>query len=168
MKNRAAVVLFSGLLLLGWLFPDNLVFYWDTRVWAREQAYDATSFTRVAREILAGKLKENADGMVVLPQEYASVTADGRVYVTRKSGDLDLLLFPTWRGKGSNLKGYLFCSRPLKATEIQKDFYSQKKDAIQVKGPRPVTPAPTPVGDVEVWLERRINDQWSYVAYGLD
>jgi hypothetical protein len=168
MKNRVAVVLFSGLLLLGWLFRDNLVFYWVTRDWAGEKAYDRTSFTHVAHEILAGNLKENADGMVVLPQENASVTADGKVYVTHKSGNLGLLLFTTWRGKGSNLKGYLFCTRPLKATEIQKDFYTHKADAIQVKGPRPVTPAPTPVGEVEVWLERRINDQWYSAAYGLD
>jgi hypothetical protein len=168
MKTRLVVVLFSALVLLGWLFRDSLVFYWITRDWASEKVYDAASFTHLAHEIRAGKLKETTAGMVVLPQQYASVTADGRVYVTRKRGDLDLIFFPTWRGKGSNLRGYLFCSRPLNTAELHKDFYSHKTDAIRVNGPRPVIPAPTPVGEVEVWLERKISDQWYSVAYGLD
>lgn len=103
--------------------------------------------------------------MAVLPPEYSSVTTDGRAYVTRKSGKLVLLHFCTWRGKGSNLKGYLYCSRPLSATELHKDFYSQKKDAIQVNGRRL---SPTSVGEVGVWLERKINDQWYSVASDLD
>src|SRR5436309_1275188 len=166
MKIRLAGVLFFGLLLLGWLFRDTLIFYWITRDWEREKAFDAVSFTHVAHEILSRKLKETADGIVVLPQEYTSATVDGKVYVTRKSGGLTLLLFTTWRGKGSNLRGYLFCSRPLRTTEIHKDSYNSKTDAVEVKGPRPITPSP--VGEVEVWLERRINSQWYYVAYGLD
>jgi hypothetical protein len=171
--NRVAwrlALLFSGLLLLGWLFRDSLIFYWTARDWGREKAFDAASFTHVAHEILSGRLNEHPVGLVVLPQAHASLTADGRVYVTRKNGGLVLILFPTWRGKGSNLEGYLFCSRRLKAADIQKDSYTQKAAVLRVKVPQPITPSitPSPVGEAEVRLERKINGQWYEVAYGLD
>jgi hypothetical protein len=65
---------------------------------------------QVADQVLAGKLRPDAAGIVTLPPQCRGMTEDGKLYVTRQPGGGTWILFVCWRGKGSNLEGYLFTS----------------------------------------------------------
>lgn len=63
-------------------------------------------FDEIVRAYLHKELVED-DGVIELPPELFSVTQDGRVYVTHAPWGT-ALLFVTWRGKGSNLRGHVY------------------------------------------------------------
>lgn len=87
-----------------------------------------------------------------------------------------MVLFLTWRGKGSNLRGYLRCNRFLTPTDTHKDEYEQKHDAINVFAPGtwggPASPpqfrVPLVQRQTEVILEKKLKNYTYYVSRSVD
>ncbi|MBS1793575.1 MAG: hypothetical protein JSS81_06965 [Acidobacteria bacterium] len=74
----------------------------------------------VARKIRDGELKPDSEGVIRVPKELAADLQTGEIYFERRADGLTLILFPTWRGRGRDVEGYLYCSRELRAA----DFYA--------------------------------------------
>jgi len=73
----------------------------------------------VVDAVLSGALAPDSLGVVRLPPDLSKATPRGEVMVDRRPG-LTLILFPTFYGRGNDLQGYLYCSRPLTSL----DWYS--------------------------------------------
>lgn len=96
----------------------------------------SAKFEPVIRDIQSGKFVLPTNGMVQLPQRFASLTPKGEIFVERQPTGRLLVLFPTWYGRGSDLEGMLYCSSPLQPT----DYYTinsgsgQANDYLSVGG----------------------------------
>ena len=76
-------------------------------LWQPAKPFSPDEFARAVRAHESGELVAR-DGVVLLSESLAGVTDDGRMYVTTASPHGPVYLFITWRGKGSNLRGYLY------------------------------------------------------------
>lgn len=118
---------------------------------------------RIVTDVKSGQLQANRDGVAVLPLNLASTTIDGRVYATRRPGGLLLILFPLWRGKGSNLRGYLFTSRPLTGADTYLD--ASNSEAVDLR----YRVAPTIGNDaLAVQIQKTDTPNWYRASYGWD
>ena len=119
----------------------------------------------VVGEVLAGKLRPDAAGVVALPREFASTSIDGRVYVTRRTDGLTCVLFPAWRGKASNLRGFLFTSAEYCAEAVEPAEAGGLPPIVVIGpwGPRAGLSA-----KIEVFVERRLDRHWLRVSRSLD
>jgi len=128
---------------------------------SKEIDYDAAKQKQIVERISGGNLLPDSTGAVALPADLASAAKYGYAYVTQKDNGQILILVPTWRGKGSNVKGYLHCKYPLQAGDKHTDSYG--KEAIDVN---------IPVGNatkaIEVQILRVVDDKTLYVYRGLD
>ncbi len=132
-------------------------------------------FERIYSSVANRKLKPDSAGVVTLPTNLASATSDGKIYVTRR-GKLLLVLFSIWRGKGSNLKGYLLSNRPLTPADMHKDEYEQKYNAVNLFAPGawsvPSTPpqfrVPPAQRQTEIILEKKLKGNTYYVSRSFD
>src|SRR5947209_20424354 len=78
-----------------------------------EDSFNQREAEKEVGVVINGALKADADGEVVLPARCASVSRTGKAYVTHDSNGSPLILFPTWQGKGQNIRGYVYSSRPI-------------------------------------------------------
>jgi hypothetical protein len=76
--------------------------------------FDNNVAASVVAQITSGKLKPAPDGIVKLPLPLATASCDGKAYVTIDSSGTTWILFPVWRGKGSNVTGYVYRSPSVK------------------------------------------------------
>jgi hypothetical protein len=156
--------------LVGCSFPTSMSRRSGAGQWLGrpdEVAFNEAAYRRVVAAISARRLLPDTSGLVTLPASLSSIAKFGKVYVTRKDGGLLLVLFPTWRGKGSNVAGYLCSSRTLSKADTHVEFYTGRSEAIEVNGPR-VWPRGKRAGPIQVTLERMVSPQWYYVSYTLD
>src|ERR1035437_9728657 len=128
---------------------------------SREIDYDAARQKQIVERIYAGTLVPDSGGAVTLPPDLASAAKYGQAFVTQKDNYQLLVLVPTWRGKGSNVKGYLFCKRPLQAGDKHADYYG--KEAVDLN-----VPDGSAKNIVEVQILKVIDDKTLYVYRGLD
>jgi hypothetical protein len=77
-------------------------------------------FAAVVQGIQSGQLSAPTNGIFRLPQSLAGLTPKGDVFVERRSDGGLFVLFPTWYGRGSDLEGFLYCTRELEPS----DYYS--------------------------------------------
>ena len=125
------------------------------------------SYQQVVGQVTSGKLAPDEYGVIRLPAELSSTSVDGKVYVSKSTSGSLLILFRTWRGKGSNLQGYLYCSAPLSAADTQKDYYG--RTVIDLNGPViHGPPGTTPISRFECVLDKAIASNWYLVHYDLD
>jgi len=96
-------------------------------------------FQNVADQIEKGTLPANRFGIVTLAPRWAALTADGNVYVTNGPGNQKVELFCTWRGKGSDLWGYLHSTSPLTVPST-----------LRISIPFPSNTSPAVVSDVQI------------------
>ena len=111
------------------------------------------SRNEVIRLILSGQMSISPGGITTLPASLASASVGGEIYASSPSSGQMLIAFKDWIGKGRNMSGLLFCSRPLTSGDIEKDYYGE--DVIQV-------------GPIQLVLEKQIDPNWYEVSYGLD
>ncbi len=79
----------------------------------------ANGYMAVVRQIETGALKPGPKAAIAVPSGLRSVSPDGNVYAERKPDGRVFVLFPIWYGRGkTDLQGYLYCSRPLKAADF--------------------------------------------------
>lgn len=130
-----------------------------------------SDYQQIIAQVKSGALVPDFKGIIVrLPPNLASGTKSGRVYVTKKpkaNGTLFLIIFPTWIGKGYNLRGYLYCSAPLTKTDTHKDYCTGKKEAIDMWAWTMWKGAKRRI-EVEVVLEKKLGPNWYYVSRSLD
>lgn len=129
---------------------------------AQEEAFNIEVAEHVVADIKAGRLPVAKDGRAVLPDGAAGLSVDGAVYVTRASDGAQGCLFPSWLGKGSNLRGYLYLAKPSRAM-LWRD---SSTGALVFSGILPVTGAPPKVGEAQV--EQKLGRGWHLVSRTLD
>ncbi len=105
--------------------------FWEFFV---DSPLDQTQAKLVFEQVQRGELVPDATGRIALTGTQASLTRDGNIYVTRK-GDLLMVLFPTWRGRGADVRGYLWCNRSLKAADVEKDYWENRRPAVKIQLP---------------------------------
>ncbi len=93
--------------------------------------------------------------MVVLSSEKKGLVVGNTVYVTGTQSGSRRYLFMTWQGKGSNLRGYLYCegAQPTVGTEIKTRCF--------------IAGSPF-VGENGVTIERDLGSGWCFVSRSLD
>jgi hypothetical protein len=112
-------------------------------------------YQEVVTAIQKGDISPDANGMVVLPPSKHGLVIGDTVYVTGLRKGSRQYLFSTWRGKASNLRGYLYCegAQPTIGKEIQVRCF--------IAGP-PFA------GENGVMVERGLGSGWYYVSRSLD
>lgn len=108
--------------------------------------FDAQRCNRIAADVEQKTLVADADGVIVLPASLAPATKDGKVYLTRREGATYLLLL-TWRGRGTDMKGYLYTRALVTAP-----------GTILIRVPRPRVRPPTV--DEEIIVSARVTPNW--------
>ena len=119
-------------------------------------------YREIIDQVTSGMLVPDKAGVVKLPANLRGATVTGEVYVTKAPSGATLILFPTWIGKAFNLRGHLYCSKPLGPG----DTYDDGGPAIDLYGPVVLgAPGmPSSIQPYERWIEKKINDNW-YVVY---
>src|SRR6266568_3508248 len=97
--DRALIVL-SGVCsvtpVLAWFFAYLLPLGWP-------KPFEQAAFDRVVAGIQRGVLRPDRQGVVRLPKLLASLSATGRVYVTRWPSGRLFVFFPSWVGRDTAL-----------------------------------------------------------------
>ncbi len=74
-----------------------------------ENRVSLESLDTTASQIFDGEITPGEHGLCELSESINVI--ENEAYVTTKNDGTKLILFRTWRGKGSNLKGYLYTNR---------------------------------------------------------
>ena len=167
-KTALAVLLLCAvvvaLLLIGGIY---IALFLVTQ--AHQMPFRRGEFDRVVHDIESGRLVPNADGIVDLPTTSRSLTDDGLTYVTRLADGTHLELLVVWRGKGSNLRGYLHCGRPLTTRDLIRLAAPSGPASVTVVGPRVPSPGSPALSEpLQVDLEQQVAPSWYRVSYTLD
>jgi len=126
----------------------------------RAESFELEKAERVIAEIRAGRLRPSPDGEVAMPDEFAQLTCDGRVYVTYYSNDRQAYLFPIWVGKGSNLQGFLRIEGAVSG------LFWHGDEGTFCEALLPVTGGTPKMGEIEIGSERSTN--WFCVSRTAD
>lgn len=127
----------ASLLLVGILFWATISPWWK---FVFDSPFDQEKARHIFSEVQRGALVPDAAGRIVLPGSHSTLTRDGRIYVTRKDGLL-MVLFPTWRGRGADVRGYLWCNRPLTTADVEQSRVGGREPSVTIwvpwAGPEP-------------------------------
>ena len=102
------------------------------------------------------------EGVVKLLGDRAGLTVDGSMYVTRGHSCGALFLFATWRGKGSNLQGYLYCFTREDTSGLI------NPGTIEIMGPRPSRTGGPHYSKIDVRIEKTDRLGWYRVSRDSD
>ena len=122
--------------------------------------YDKRKCEEVFESILQGELTPNERGQVFPINEYALAAKLGIVYVTHEADGLVMALFPMYVGEGTNMGGYLYCSRPLTSAEIGKDHAG--RDIVNIYSHYWYSGSQTGVR-IDVYVRRKVSPIIYYV-----
>jgi hypothetical protein len=111
------------------------------------EAFDLSVAKQVVAEIEAGKLSPGSDNVVSLPERFAKLAGQGRVYLTQGRSHSRAYLFPIWVAKGSNLYGFLCVSGPVADFEMS---YDSPSDQGSFTGLLPCSVGEPDKGDVDI------------------
>ena len=75
-----------------------------------DRSSSTTLLNKTALDIFNGKIKSDENGICKIAAE--TNTVGNNAYVTVQPDGTKLVLFRTWQGKGSNLRGFLFTDGP--------------------------------------------------------
>jgi hypothetical protein len=123
----------------------------------------------VPQMTMAGTVPAETSGVVKLPPRLAAATVTGEVYVTRAPSGAVLILFVTWQGKGTDIRGYLYASKPLGPDDTTTDVAGRQR--IRLLGPMPPGESdteavlPTPI---DRQITEKISENWYAVFGGSD
>jgi hypothetical protein len=122
-----------------------------------EKPFDQQAAGSVVNLVLSSSLTPKSSGAITLPPALASNSLDGRVYVTVDSTGTTWILFPTWRGKGDNLAGYLY--RSSQAT-------GPRPATVTINGPDIASPGGT--RSLEYTVDKQIDANWYHIYNDMD
>jgi hypothetical protein len=134
-----------------------LALYWSCArlldiMWISERPSQPPDFAPVVADLMSGRLRPDSRGIVVLPGRYSSLTRGGRAYYQRKNNGLVLILFPTWRGRDLDLRGYLYHNKPLSKADI---LWKNDHHWVVAAPHGPVNP--------RVTIDHEVDPHWYYV-----
>lgn len=92
-------------MIIGIALIIGACFWWHAGALERHKPL----FMRVVAAVQAGQISPGPDGFAKLPPSLESAGEDGFVLVEAKPNQV-CVAFPTWRGKGHNMRGFLYCS----------------------------------------------------------
>ena len=121
-----------------------------------EKRVSIETLNAVASDIFSGKIATDANGVCPLDSSM-NVVGDTAYVTTLKSGS-QLVLFCTWQGKGSNLRGYLFTNGPPLVVGSE----------IEVVAFRPVRPNGPHVANVWIKVDAAVGKAAYAVSRSLD
>jgi len=124
--------------------------------WTPETAFDMQAANLVATQVANGTFKPDANGRVTLTGALAHLSSYGQIYVTRNSSGTVWILFQTAEGKGTNLRGYLYCSAPA---------VGAVPTTINVLGPQIGSP---PTALIDYSVDHQIDPNWYQVHFDLN
>ncbi len=78
-----------------------------------DETLDYSKCRTVFDQIGNGKLVADRYGKVELPPGLKDASANGYIYVTSVRHSERIVLFPSWLGKGKNVRGVIICSKNL-------------------------------------------------------
>lgn len=138
--------------------------FWSSAV-LEETTLDRVACRGIFQRVSGATLAPSTTGEFKLPPAMAASTNDGKIYITRKNG-LVMVLFVTWRGKGSNLRGYLYCDRKLTPKDMHLDSLSRTNMVIDAMVPW--VPGGSPASPVELSIYKDQGDNIYYVGRDSD
>jgi hypothetical protein len=115
---------------------------------------------QIITDVSSGKLIPDSTGRVYLPQQYASASCDGSVYVTRGAKGELFVYFPEYRGKGANSSGLLYSSVPIPVPSSS--FYIYAGDSF------PPSPPGTRVKKVPMNISEQKSPNFFTAFFSLD
>jgi hypothetical protein len=121
-----------------------------------EKPASLATYQAVVADIKSGRQTVAPTGEIILPPAQASSVVDGKAYATTQLAGTMLVLFPTWRGKAWNLRGYLYSGGPPLAVGSEISINVPLVDQML----QPET--------AEVTIERAVAPGWYYVSRTLD
>ena len=119
-----------------------------------EHPFHQKAASQAVAQIVNGTLKPAPNGVVTLPPALASASLDGKAYVTVDSTGVTWVLFQTWRGKGANLRGYVYHSNTAP---------SPPPATVKILGP-----AITVTQLIDYNVESQEGPNWYRVSWDLD
>ena len=112
-----------------------------------------TVYLNAIGSLQSEKNQSNWSGVIRLPPKFSAASIDGEAVVSTAYTNNFIAVFKTWRGKGSNMEGYLYTSRPLGKSEIHTNYYGD-----------PVLD----VNSVDLVLGKQVQSNWYAVSFRLD
>jgi hypothetical protein len=112
----------------------------------------------VVASIKAGSQVVAPTGEVILPASQTGSVVNGKAYVTTQPTGTMLVLFPTWWGKGTNLRGFLYSNGQAFAVGT----------TVNVNVPFPSPVSSPQFGLTEVTVEDVLSPGWYSVSRSLD
>jgi len=139
--------------------------YWRVGVSAvSELPFKQAEFGQVVDAHASGSLSDE-QGVITLPPSLASLVCSGRVYVTRNDSGGVAFLFVVWRGKGSNLHGYLY----LRGTWPSIPTMVGGSTTIAVIGPAvDGSSASMDAGEIQIEIQKMRQENWYTASRDLD
>jgi hypothetical protein len=129
-----------------------------------EKPFRQPEFNQVITLLQSGKLKPDARGLVILPDEFSSLTATGKVYVTPAEKGRLIVFFPSWVGRQSLynpvtpgdywIEGYLYDSAKEETNTINAPDFTPPWKARASRG----------VMSITVVRDKKLTDHWYHVA----
>ncbi|MFC1757707.1 hypothetical protein ACFL2H_02955 [Planctomycetota bacterium] len=74
--------------------------------------FDRSAASKIVGDLAKGELQDES-GVLSLDGNNSTLSQTGKAYVTSLPSNGQAVLFVTWRGKGKNMKGQLYCPTPL-------------------------------------------------------
>ncbi|BCM91811.1 hypothetical protein IAD21_03687 [Abditibacteriota bacterium] len=113
---------------------------------------------KIFSAVLNRKLKPDSSGAILLPKMLRFASRDGQAYIT-KQDTLTMVFFPSWSGKGSNIRGTLICSRALTPEDLltERPCY-EPPQAIEINYPHLLSfYGPYGIGLNVVFIEKKLS-----------
>jgi hypothetical protein len=152
----------SSLLLAAVVTRFSPIAWLDER---REMSFDISMADEVVAQINAGFLKPDARGRLTLTGRYADLVAGGVLRVDQTNRGKTKILFPTWRGRAYDLRGYLWSRPPLDQNDLR-PFPQSEQPAVRFQISDYVRGTGT-VG-VDMFVDRELSRGWYKVRRDLD
>lgn len=126
--------------------------------WFYFTAPSPAKFQPLVRALSTGNMKKEPTGLVDISNSFPGVVPKNQIDITRRPDGSLLVLIPTYRTRGNNLGGFMYTSRPLRDSDV----YTRAR-GLNFARPR------INIGEVhKLIIDKRINEHWYRVSYGLE
>jgi hypothetical protein len=149
------VVAVASLLAVG----SAALFYYIMAI-SGKISFDLKASNAIASQVASGALKPNAYGVIKLPASAAKLSLYCEVYTTMDFSGTTWVLFRTWQGKGSKLRGYLYRSTP--ATGLVPPTITVRGPTVQYQATGP------PTDSIDYTVDGQLNLNWYEVRFDLN
>ena len=148
-KTRQAAL--AGLVL------SLAVIFTSTFLWWRYKMSSLTKYDPALAAFKAHKIPTDEDGRVDLSKTFPGLTGHNDAYISYGDDGNFIVMFPTFYGKGSEVAGVLYTSRPLTESDTHARVSAIHFDQKLIQAG----------SYANLLLDERINQNWYRVSYRL-